>query len=234
MRKRIDLIDCTRGFCLICMVFYHFLFNIVNMFDLPSALLYNPILNLLQIVFAAIFIIICGISSNFSKNNIRRGFQICAAALLVTIVTYSLNNVSYVKFGILHFLGVSTLLFGLIKNKFDKLSLNKWVAPILILLFILTRDLLLIDFNSDFLFIFGIMSDSFTSLDYFPIIPWIFIFFAGAYLGKYIKIGLFPRWFYTVKCKPLSVIGKHSLLIYVLHQPILTGLTILFVYLKGH
>ena len=226
MSNRINIIDSTRGFLILGMVIYHFMFNLVEFAGINSYLLYNPLVNLIQVIGSSIFIIISGISSNFSKNNLKRGIKILLLALVVTIFTFLFNSNSYVKFGILHFLGVASILYDYIQPKFDKLKLSKMFPIIMIILFIIISNILQNDFETKYLWALGITTTNFSSSDYFPIFPWIFMYFLGVYLGKPIKEKKLPKWFYTFKCKPLSYIGKKSLVIYILHQPILLALQI--------
>ena len=71
------------------------------------------------------------------------------------------------------------------------------------------------------------------SADYFPLLPWIFVFLFGTWLGRYIKDGKFPAWFYEASMPGFSTVGRHSLVIYVLHQPVLYGLVMAGLYLFG-
>lgn len=231
MLKRIDLIDSVRGFCVIGMVIYHFMYDLTAFLNVPSYILYNPIMNFLQVFFAGTFIALCGVSSNLSKNNKKRGYKLALVAIVITIATYFVNNTVYVVFGIIHFLAFCVITYGFVEKQFKKLKLN-WIFPVIMLaLFIIVRQILN---NTVFyikgLSILGFTNINFVSSDYFPILPWIFLFYLGVYLGDRLKKGLFPSWVYTVKCKLLSKIGKHSLAIYILHQPILM---VIIYFLKG-
>ena len=75
--------------------------------------------------------------------------------------------------------------------------------------------------------------EGFVSTDYFPLLPWVFVFLLGTWAGKYIKAGRMPAWFYQTDCPPLAAVGRHSLVIYVLHQPVLYGLTMAGLWLFG-
>lgn len=70
---------------------------------------------------------------------------------------------------------------------------------------------------------FGIGETRLYASDYFPILPWIFIFFAGTFLGKYFASPKLPEFFYKRHVPPLHMIGRHSLLIYILHQLVIYG-----------
>ena len=79
-------------------------------------------------------------------------------------------------------------------------------------------------YRYDWLCPLGMFSDTFESADYFSIIPWLFLFLFGAFLGKYAKDGRFPETLYKSRAVFLQKIGKNSLWVYLLHQPVLYGL----------
>ena len=70
----------------------------------------------------------------------------------------------------------------------------------------------------------GVITPGFYSADYFPIFPWMFVFFAGASIGLWAVRGKFPAFMAKSRLRPLAFVGRHALLIYILHQPVLYGL----------
>ena len=58
------------------------------------------------------------------------------------------------------------------------------------------------------------------SADYYPLLPWIFIFLVGSFLGRPFKNGTAPKLFRANPVKDLSFVGRHTLLVYLIHQPI--------------
>jgi uncharacterized membrane protein len=76
----------------------------------------------------------------------------------------------------------------------------------------------------DWLAPFGIISDSFSSFDYFPLLPWFGVFLGGAALGKWLykeRKSLIKK---TMPGGPFNLAGRHTLLIYIVHQPIFLGI----------
>jgi Predicted membrane protein len=242
-KNRIFFIDELRGFCIICMVIYHAMFDLVYIFKLSSLLPIMNILNILEPFFAAVFIIICGLSCMLSKNNLIRGLKLLAVAILVSVVTIVFMPEQAIYFGILHMLAVSILLFVLLKKLLIKIPTAIGMA-INIILFFLTYQI-----GQGKIGAFGIylnIPESITSIklffpiglhiipsaDYFPLFPWIFIFIFGVYIGVIAKKNKLPRFMYRSRIKALSVVGSHTLLIYILHQPIIYGiLYLLFNYI---
>jgi uncharacterized membrane protein len=110
-----------------------------------------------------------------------------------------------ILFGILHLLAVCILLYALL----EKLRIT---APAAVLgAFLLLR--------------FGMTEwPDVPSADYFPLIPWVFVFLLGVWLGGVIRDNKFPQWFYTADVPVLPTIGRYTLWIYLLHQPVLYGI----------
>ena len=69
----------------------------------------------------------------------------------------------------------------------------------------------------------GFPGPGFYSTDYFSLIPWLFLFWAGFYLYKVVGRPRMEPLRRSI-CPPLGWIGRHSLVIYMLHQPVLYGL----------
>ena len=118
---------------------------------------------------------------------------------------------------------VSILLFGITK------SINFGMLNLLITKVTLPDSLYGIGaegMNNSFLTYLGFMQDGFYSSDYFSLMPWIFLFIAG-YFAYGVLEKHFEKGIYHINIKPLSWIGRHSLLIYMLHQPVLYGISML-------
>ena len=231
---RIWEIDFLRGLSIILMVFYHILYDLREMCGIKTLLgveinLSGVFMTVAQILFAGVFIVLSGISSTLSRGNIRRALKLLGVAAVITAATYVYDSSSAILFGILHCLGICILIYGLAFNK-----AKPWAcacAGALVFGLTAARALLLrnapVHFN--WFLPFGITGDSFASLDYFPLLPWFGVFLAGAALGKSIysqKRSLIPRpWPETF----INAAGRHSLLIYIVHQPVL----IVVLYLAG-
>jgi uncharacterized membrane protein len=76
-------------------------------------------------------------------------------------------------------------------------------------------------YQNNWLIPFGFIPTGFFSSDYFPLFPWIFMFFAGSYFGKLLLQRKMPAFFYQTHSKLLALVGRNTLLIYLVHQPIL-------------
>lgn len=241
-RRRIAMIDEIRGFCIIAMVFHHIFYDLVYLFKVTSLMPFLHIIETIRLPFVLAFIIISGLSSRLSRSNARRGFKLLGVALAITLFTFIFMPEQIITFGILHMLALCMLIFAGVRPLLDKV---KPTAGILIftVLFMLTYNieagqigipnLLYVRIPSevmaqDWLFAVGIPG-TLTSADYFPIFPWLFAFMVGSYIGVWAKQGKFPGWMIPARIPFLSFVGSKTLIIYVLHQPVVFGiLTVLF------
>lgn len=224
-KKRIEIIDALRGFAVILMVCHHFFYDLVEFLDAPLWLFSNPVFDVLQPFFAGVFIALCGVSSNFSRSNIKRGIFTLAVAICITGVTVILEMP--IIFGVLHLLGVCMIFYGVTYKLWEKMP--KTVSMIFSIIGIVVSSYCVknIEIQSEHLWILGWQYEGFVSYDYFPLFPWIFVFLLGACVGYYVKENKFPKWFYETKVPALSFVGRHSLVVYIIHQPILYGITLL-------
>ena len=241
-KPRIHLIDELRGFAIFCMVFFHAFFTVGFIFEAHWGQQLFYFFAPAEPYFAGLFILISGVACNLSHSNLERGVKLALVALAVTLVTYLAKDIigehNLITFGILHMLACCMLLYGLI-NKYLKL-VPSWLGILLnVLLFVLTFQvakgsigipfLFTVNlpgewYSTSFLFMFGLTTKGFISSDYFPLLPWLFLFFAGTYLGR---IGIkrkFPKFMFRRYVPFFGFLGRHSLLIYLAHQPVIIGL----------
>lgn len=224
--ERIWEIDFLRGVSIILMVGYHALFDLSELAGVRS-LLGLPIdlagsgWIVAQNFFAALFVILSGISSTLSHCNAKRALKILAVAAVVTAATYVFEPTSAIFFGILHCLAVSILMYALAFEKAGPIACA--AAGALVIALTAARPAVLAGaaIRFDWLLPFGIHSPGFASYDYFPLLPWFGVFLGGAALGKSVyarRRSLLPR---RPPATFINLAGRHSLLIYIVHQPVI-------------
>lgn len=228
---RIEVIDTLRGLSVVLMVIHHFAVDLAIFGIIPMWLLELKIVYFLHIIFASVFISLSGVSSRVSRSNVRRGIKTLLCAAAVTLATWLVGLIDL--WGVLHLLGFCMLMYGLLSKWLDKISSLPGMA--LYLTLFVVASILLLDkaFEVKYLSILGFRNVDFSSSDYFPILPWVFMFLFGTCLGRVIFDGGMPARFYGGGVPILSKIGRKSLLIYMLHQPILYGLVFLITRLAG-
>lgn len=224
------------------MVFYHGCYNLAEIFRLDFPFFYSWPMQFLQLLIAGDFIFISGAVSRYSRSNLKRGLQIFGCGMALTVVTAVVIPGQIVRFGVLHLLGFSMVFFALTRKLLDRLhptaGLLLCTAVFLGTYFAasgyigfppLAAPLPPGLYATPFLFWLGLPGPGFFSSDYFPVFPWLFFFLAGSYCGVFLKQGRFPGWVYRPHVRWLSGVGRHTLLIYMLHQPVLYGvMTLLF------
>ena len=230
---RVGLLDELRGFAIICMVVYHAMYDLKYLFGVNVPIFFESWFDIIQSILAGLFIFISGTVCRYSHNNLKRGVQCFFLGMILTFVTPFFTD-GTIYFGILHFLGISMMIFGLAEKILDRLPA---LVGIIIcgILFAVTYSVQqgFIGINGLFewklpdilykigvLFPFGFYNSTFVSLDYFPLLPWLFLFLAGSYFGIWAKNGSLPKFFYPVHIKWLAAVGRYTIWIYMLHQPV--------------
>lgn len=222
MTRRIGFLDLWRSAAVWAMVVYHFLFTMRNFGYLSDAVLFSTPLNIFQKLICTSFIFISGVSCGLSRSNVRRGLRVLLAAAVVTAGSLLVQDP--IKFGILHFLGIAMLIWAYLGKYL--LKIPRFLAPVLWLsLYALTYIWISrTPVSAGWLFPLGFIRSDFYSADYFPIFPWIFLFFLGAWASGELKH--LSSWkFLSREYHPALVwTGRNSLLIYLIHQPIFYGI----------
>ena len=246
--RRILLLDEIRGFAIICMVFHHLFYNIGFVLGYDFGFKVFNALCVFQPFFWAAFIITSGICSRLSRNTVRRGFIVLGGGVAVTVVTAVIMPLMGIKgaeiyFGILSCLGSCMIITGLLTPLLDKIDI-KLGSGICAFLFLATyniskKKLLFglitlpdIFYQSDWFAPIGFYSKTFTTADYFALIPWLFLFLFGAFIGKYAASGDFPEAAYKSHSKFLQKAGKYSFWIYLAHQPAMYAILYSFKFIQ--
>ncbi|HHX70144.1 MAG: heparan-alpha-glucosaminide N-acetyltransferase [Miniphocaeibacter sp.] len=232
MKERYNSIDFIRGFAIINMVIYHLCYDLVYIFGESISWFPSKYSSIWQNLIAMTFIVTSGISYNFGKKHSRKFTVLLICAAILSVFTVIFMKDQFIAFGIIHFFAFATLILLAIDPILKKI--NPFIGIVLfILLFIATKPItsgyinLFFTkyylpeklYNLKFLFWLGFPSSNFTSADYFPILPWIFLFIVGFYIGRLIvtKKPIMKKKRYN----PICIIGRHSLFIYMVHQPII-------------
>jgi len=239
-RKSVRLweVDMMRGFAVVLMMIYHFVWDL-NYFQLYQPDLMGLAWKAFPRFIASTFILVMGISMTLSYNRVvqvtgrrnhfgkylRRGAEIFGLGLIVTVATYFFIGRGFVIFGILHMLGLSVIL------AYPFLHLNKWltlvVGIVLIGVGIYLGGLVV---TYPWLLWLGVKQAGRYMVDYYPMLPWFGVALVGIFLGHILYPQGQPRFqfpetpasFWPIQ--GLRFLGRHALLVYAIHQPILIGL----------
>lgn len=228
-------IDFLRGIAILMMIVFHFAYdlnylNIYN-FDIDSS---NW--TVFRVLIVSIFFLLVGISLTLSKSKdrnlthfVKRGIKIFFWGMIITFFTYLFIKEGYVRFGVLHFIGISIILaYPFLKFKYLNLI---FALPVIIFGFYISK----FSFNFGWLLWLGFKPVGFYTVDYFPILPFFGAILLGIFLGKILykngkrsfKIKDFSS---NTIIKSIDFMGAKSLLIYLIHQPLLLGILHLLTY----
>ncbi|MGL4485243.1 MAG: heparan-alpha-glucosaminide N-acetyltransferase [Anaerovoracaceae bacterium] len=256
VNNRINILDGIRGFLLINMIAYHLIYDLVYIFNVDISWYGGFWANVWQKFICCSFILISGFVSQLPimadnemsdispirKKKLLRGLTVFACGLILTAVTYFFMPSEKIIFGILSFIGLSMIIVALLRD-----SLNKIRAKLGFLLSIFVFFLLYnipagyINFGNPpirlpsaiyetkFLYWLGFPNASFSSSDFFPMIPWLFLYLAGFYLSRIVIDNKFGEQYWAQNIPVLNKIGQHSLPIYMLHQPIIYAILLLII-----
>ena len=227
-RQRFWELDFSRGIAVLMMVTFHFAF------DLAFFSIYRvPLGSLPWLVFArataALFIVLAGVSLTISSSRgrkhkyyLKRGLSILSLGLLITIATYLAFPQWAIWFGILHFFGVSTPLGYLALRLRSRYLLVLAALLLLSGIYLQTQS-----FQFPWLLWLGFQPTEFYTFDYFPLLPWFSLLLFGIVAGR--KAYPSGKRAHAIRefRNPISFIGRRSLLIYFVHQPILIALILL-------
>ena len=243
-QKRCHLIDEYRGFVVINMIAYHAIWDLVYMFGVDLKWYKSSLGTIWQQWICWSFILLSGYCWQMGKRHLVRGLEVFGAGALVSIVTIMLTPDARIMFGVLTLLGSSMLLLIPFDRMLRKIQpaigmLISFVAFVLTYrinrgyLGVLDKTLISLPkewYSNWFATFLGFTEPGFFSTDYFSIIPWFFLYVTGYYGYTLVQKKEGNQRFLTKSiCPPLGWIGRHALVIYLLHQPVIYGvLSILF------
>lgn len=215
MHSRIWEIDFFRGIAIILMVLFHLIVDLKDFYGFSFEYLqgfwyYEGKLS------AVMFIILAGISTGFSKNVFRHGVKVLGWGMVLTLITYFYNPTTYIRFGILHLIGVSLIVYSL----FSKIRFGV-LAFCAIVILLIGNMFIYKEVTTPYLFPFGLITADFISIDYYPLLPWSGIFLWGAVAGRILYSRRQSLLIRICSFDTITILGRNSLMIYLIHQPII-------------
>lgn len=247
-QNRLHLIDEYRGFWLVNMIFYHAIWDLVYIFGHDWAWYRSQGADIWQQCICWSFIFVSGFCWKMSRRHLRRGLEVFGGGLLITIATLLFMPNSRVIFGVLTLIGSSMLLMIPCEYLFEKISpLLGAVISFVTFLFVKPvnegyfgfgeMELITLPrewYSNLFSTYLGFPEPGFWSTDYFSIFPWFFLFATGYFVYRIVfandiecemqKESSARKILQKSICPPLGFVGRNSLLIYMLHQPVVYGI----------
>ena len=225
MSKRFLILDAWRSLAIVLMVIYHFLYDLALFEVITWQQMFSTPLNIMQKFICCSFILLAGASARFSRNNLRHGLIVIGAGILVAIGGAVGGQV--IRFGVLQLLGWSMVIYhfaGILLRKIPGIALAIGSGALYFLSDYWTNA---VTVSSQWLYPLGLMYRGFFSADYFPLLPWFFLFLIGTVFGGWCLKHRDNRLLTAPLPKALTFLGQHSLIVYLIHQPILFGLSVL-------
>ncbi len=223
MKQRYDWLDLWRSLAVLTMLIFHALWDLERFGALPPGCMETPLAEVVRYCGGGSFILISGMLVLRSRDPLRRGFFLFCIGLAAAVVTMLVGMA--VRFGILQLLGICMMLCGALRGKLQRLQ---GLAFALLCLILFAGSWALTARTTvplRFLYPLGLRAEGFFSADYWPLLPWGFLYLFGTQLGTLLlRDDRTPRRYPAA----LTFLGRYSLIIYLAHQPILYGLCLLF------
>lgn len=238
---RYGLIDSLRGFVIINMIAFHLLYDLKYVMGLPVPWYTIGNAYWWQQGICWSFVLISGFCWKLGRHPVRRGLTVSVCGLVIMAVVWVFLPSERIFFGVLSFLGLAMLLLVPLERLFRKCPAWPGLA-IFLLLFAFSKGLAngylgffgtrLVELPKAWYAnyattILGLPFPGFVSSDYVPLFPGFFLFAAGYFLWRLLKEPLERSGLFVRECGPLSWLGRNSLVIYMLHQPVLMGAVLL-------
>jgi len=230
-------IDALRGIAIVMMVIYHLVYDLALFGHYQASVVSGP-WRVFARVTASLFILLAGMSLAIAyarvspqergwhlfQKYLARGLKLLGWGMVITSVTWAYMGKAVIIFGILHLIGTITIL------AYPFLSLRWANLPIGVAMIILGIPLNQVPISHPWLLLMGLKPPMLLQLDYFPLLPW----FGVALLGVFISQNLYPggtrrfnlpAWAgQSAGIKQIVWLGRHSLAVYLIHQPILMAI----------
>lgn len=234
---RLHWLDMARTLALIGMIAFHFTYDLAMFGYVPPDTPFAPPFSVLARVVAGSFLAMAGFSLYLAHGQgirwqpfLRRLAVLAAAAAVITIATWFAMPEAFIFFGILHSIALSSLL-GL-----AFLRVPAWATiPLALCIAILPYQARWEMFDPAPLRFIGLGTIPSVSADFEPLFPWFGAFLLGIGLARvFAGAGWLQRSSAGAVVRALGWPGRHSLWIYLAHQPILIGLLWLWAKANGH
>ncbi len=229
--------DILRGMTLISMIIYHTVWDMVYIFGNDWDWFKGNEAYIWQQSICWFFILLSGFCWSLGKKKWKRGLTVFGAGMIITLVTIVFMPENRVVFGVLTLLG-SSMLFMIPLEKVLRKA-NPYIGLFCtFFLFLYAKDISYGHlgwkefgyislpqewFTNLFSAYWGLPAGEFFSTDYFGVFPWLFLFMTGYFVYRIFEKKQWMDVLKVGKIKPLEVLGKNSLLVYMVHQPLVYG-----------
>lgn len=237
-------LDACRGVAILLMVTYHLVFDLAffGYYDIPVT---SGLWRLYGRTSAILLLLLVGVALTigYERSAIRqgrpppyraylgRGAKLLGWGIVITLLSWTYLGRPVILFGILHLIGAAVML------AYPFLRLGKTNAIVGLTFLLAGVWVNGIPVTQPWLLWLGLRPHLFHQLDWFPLLPWFGLVLMGVAGGAYLyptgkrRFDL-PAWNSQPGINQLAWLGRHSLLIYLAHQPALMGVLVLVAFLR--
>lgn len=237
---RIGIFDIVRGAAVVSMVLFHLCYDLKFIAGVPLPWFEPPLQDVWRCSISWTFLFVAGCMCPLSRSNLRRAVQYGAIALAIWVVTTVAAVDVPISFGIIYCMAACTLVAWAL-SRAHALPRGRVAALVLAAAFVLLLGLpdgyvgiagLRAEipralYDSGLLSWLGLPGGGFSSGDYYPLLPYLMLYLAGAAMGTEWAGDGYPAWAREARFEPLALVGHHALAVYVLHQPALLAVSAL-------
>jgi len=228
MNARFDRLDALRGAAMVWMAVFHLCFDLnhFRLLDPVQNFYRDPFWTLQRTAIVTLFMAVAGVSQAVALDAAqrwprfwKRWAQIAACAVLVSAGSALMFPKSWISFGVLHGFALMLVIARIAA------PLRAWLWPIGLVCILLPQWVQHPFFDTRWTNWVGLVTRKPVTEDYAPLLPWLGVMLWGLALGQWllarrrgVLAGVLPPWL-----RPLAALGRWSLTFYMLHQPLLIG-----------
>lgn len=232
--RRVRAFDAWRGLSVVSMVLFHYCYDLRYLSGVGLAWFAPPLQDVWRASISWSFVFIAGCMCAHARDNLRRAGLYGVVALGVFLVTWVAGVDVPISFGVIYCMAACTLC----EWALERLGASPRGYPAAACL--LAAFLLLLGlpegtvglgpwrlslpralYSTELLSWLGLPGPAFASGDYYPLLPYLGLYLCGTSCARLWSQRGYPAWAYRRLCAPLELVGRHALLVYVAHQPIL-------------
>lgn len=237
---RVGAFDVARGAAVLSMVLFHLCYDLVAIGGVGVGWFAPPLIDVWRASISWTFLFIAGCMCAHSRSNLRRALQYGVVAALIWVATSIAAVDVPISFGIIYCMATCTAAAWAL-GRVRALPTGPVAAAVLFVAFLALLDLregtvgigaLRLElpdalYGTPWLSWLGLPGPGFSSGDYYPLLPYLLLYLAGAAMGSWWRGRGYPGWARDARVEPLSWLGRHALVVYVAHQPLLLLVTLL-------
>jgi uncharacterized membrane protein len=229
---RFDRLDALRASAIVWMTVFHFCFDLAYFGLIHQDFHRDPVWLWQRTCIVSLFLFCAGMGQAVAVEQgqrwprfWRRWAQVAGCSLLVSVGSAQMFPNTFIYFGVLHGIAVMLVLLRLAA------PLGSWLWPLGLVAILLPRFVQHPFFDTRWTDWVGLITHKPITEDYVPLLPWIGVMACGLAAGRWV-LRRHPAWVtgpLPRALSPLAVLGRWSLSWYMLHQPVLIGLLMLYV-----